>query len=194
VPAPPVTAPTVPVNVRVSAVTRNTMTVSWGAPASTGGSAIVRYEIDIGGGGWFDAGLVTSWVHTGLTYNQTRTYSVRAVNSVGPGPAAVTTGSTPTATVTIARGGAAASQGTWCPSSSVANCRYVTVSLSGFQSGTAVNVQCWADFPTAGYFTNFSLTPNGSGSASSTTGCRYGIVGHSVRVDVEGVQSNVLAW
>ena len=75
------------------------VTLSWTAPASTGGADITRYEYEQDGSGtWTSTGATaTSHAVTGLTNGQAYTFRVRAVNSVGPGEAsAVSPSVTPT--------------------------------------------------------------------------------------------------
>ena len=64
------------------------VTLSWDAPSSDGGSAIVRYEVAIDDSGtWIDAGDDLEETVTGLTNGQRYTVAVRAVNAAGAGPA-----------------------------------------------------------------------------------------------------------
>ena len=75
------------------------VTLSWTAPASTGGADITRYEYEQDGSGtWTSTGVTaTSHTVTGLTNGQAYTFRVRAVNSVGPGEASAASPSvTPT--------------------------------------------------------------------------------------------------
>ena len=75
------------------------VTLGWEAPASDGGSAILRYEYAIDAGGtWIDAGLDLEETVPGLTIGQRYAFAVRAVNAAGAGPAAEVTaapGTTP---------------------------------------------------------------------------------------------------
>jgi hypothetical protein len=62
----------------------------WAAPASSGGAPVTGYRVYRGsspGGGVEVAslGLVTGWADSGLSNGATYYYSVRAVNSAGPG-------------------------------------------------------------------------------------------------------------
>ena len=67
------------------------VTLTWDAPSSDGGSAILRYEVAVDDSGtWIDAGLDLEETVTGLTNGQ-RTFAVRAVNAAGTGPAAAVT-------------------------------------------------------------------------------------------------------
>ena len=68
------------------------VTLSWEAPASTGGSAILRYEYRQGTSGTFmSVGTALTATVTGLTNGQSYTFWVRAVNRVGNGEAASVT-------------------------------------------------------------------------------------------------------
>lgn len=83
----PSTAPGAPTG--VSAVAgRQRATVSWTAPASNGGSPITGYAVTAAPGGATCAttGALTCAV-TGLTAGTSYTFTVRATNAVGPGPA-----------------------------------------------------------------------------------------------------------
>ena len=65
--------------------------LTWDAPSSDGGSAILRYEYAIDDSGtWIDAGLDLEETVPGLTNGQQYAFEVRAVNSAGPGAAATT--------------------------------------------------------------------------------------------------------
>jgi len=92
--ATPVTVPTAPENFTATAG-NGQAALSWDAPASNGGSAILRYEVQVGGGAWTDVGLATTHTATGLANNTAVTFHVRAVNVVGNGAAATAT-ATPT--------------------------------------------------------------------------------------------------
>ena len=65
--------------------------LTWDAPSSDGGSAILRYEYAINDSGtWIDAGLDLEETVPGLTNGQQYAFEVRAVNSAGPGAPART--------------------------------------------------------------------------------------------------------
>ena len=70
------------------------VTLRWAAPASDGGSAILRYEYAIDDSGtWIDAGGDLEETVPGLTNGQSYAVAVRAVNAAGAGPAATVTAS-----------------------------------------------------------------------------------------------------
>ena len=65
--------------------------LTWDAPSSDGGSAILRYEYAIDDSGtWIDAGLDLEETVPGLTNGREYAFEVRAVNSAGPGAPART--------------------------------------------------------------------------------------------------------
>ena len=65
--------------------------LTWDAPSSDGGSAILRYEYAIDDSWtWIDAGLDLEETVPGLTNGQQYAFEVRAVNSAGPGAPART--------------------------------------------------------------------------------------------------------
>ena len=65
--------------------------LTWDAPSSDGGSAILRYEYAIDDSGtWIDAGLDLEETVPGLTNGREYVFEVRAVNSAGPGAPART--------------------------------------------------------------------------------------------------------
>ena len=70
------------------------VTLTWAAPASDGGSAILRYEYAVDDSGtWIDAGDDLEETVPGLTNGQRYTVAVRAVNAAGVGPAVEVTAS-----------------------------------------------------------------------------------------------------
>ena len=85
------TAPGAPTGLTATASGSTTINLSWTAPASTGGSAITGYKIEVspdGTSNW--TGRVantnsadTTYEHTGLAGGTTRHYRVSAINSVG---------------------------------------------------------------------------------------------------------------
>ena len=100
------TAPGAPTGLTATASGSTQINLSWSAPASTGGSAITGYKIEVssnGTSGWTDlvantSNTTTTYAHTGLTAGDTRHYRVSAINANGAGPASnvdsATTGAT----------------------------------------------------------------------------------------------------
>ncbi|WP_337104181.1 S-layer homology domain-containing protein [Paenibacillus sp. YIM B09110] len=96
----PATVPLAPTNVRASAGDK-IATVRFDAPADHGGSAILRYEVVASPGGITVVGTTTQMEVTGLTNGTDYTFTVRAINSVGPGAVSDASHSVrPTASVT----------------------------------------------------------------------------------------------
>ena len=91
--ATPVTTPGAPQDLR-SEPGDAEVTLRWAAPASDGGSAILRYEYAVDDSGtWIDAGGDLEETVPGLTNGQSYAVAVRAVNAAGAGPAATVTAS-----------------------------------------------------------------------------------------------------
>ena len=86
----PFTTPGAPQHLRGEPGDEQVM-LTWDAPSSDGGSAILRYEYAIDDSGtWIDAGLDLEETVPGLTNGQQYAFEVRAVNSAGPGAPART--------------------------------------------------------------------------------------------------------
>jgi titin len=87
------TAPGAPAGLKATAG-QGQVTLSWVAPASSGGSAITSYDIYVGATGAFRGGLPslvsrgagTSYVVTGLSAGTAYYFGVAAVNARGAGP------------------------------------------------------------------------------------------------------------
>ena len=100
------TVPGAPTGLTATASGTTAINLSWSAPASTGGSAITGYKIEVspnGTSGWTDQvantnSTATTYAHTGLTAGTTRHYRVSAINTNGAGTASnvdsATTGTT----------------------------------------------------------------------------------------------------
>ena len=118
------TAPGAPTGLTATASGTTQIDLSWSAPASTGGSAITGYKIEVspnGTSGWTDQvantnSTATTYAHTGLAAGDTRHYRVSAINTNGAGTASnvdsATTGQTTVtfgaSSYTAAEGGATA--------------------------------------------------------------------------------------
>ena len=100
------TVPDAPTALVATASGSTQINLSWTAPASTGGSAITGYKIEVspnGTSGWTDQvantnSTATTYAHTGLASGDTRHYRVSAINANGSGAASnvdsATTGTT----------------------------------------------------------------------------------------------------
>ena len=98
--------PGAPTGLTATASGATQIDLSWSAPASTGGSAITGYKIEVspnGTSGWTDQvantnSTATTYAHTGLGGGTTRHYRVSAINANGAGTASnvdsATTGAT----------------------------------------------------------------------------------------------------
>ena len=89
------TAPGAPTGLTATASGTTAINLSWSAPASTGGSVITGYKIEVsadGTSGWTDqvadtSNTTTTYAHTGLAAGDTRHYRVSAINTNGAGTA-----------------------------------------------------------------------------------------------------------
>ena len=83
-------APGQPTNVSALVVEEEHIALGWTAPAQ-GISAIIRYEIQRYGGTWVSTGSpLPAYIVTGLRQQTDYTFAIRAVNSLGAGPASAT--------------------------------------------------------------------------------------------------------
>src|SRR5207245_9789910 len=86
------TLPTSPTSLRATSASPTSISLSWTAPANSGGSAILGYKIEYKIGTGTYAVLVantgtsaTSFMNTGLTAGTTYTYRVSGINYLGTG-------------------------------------------------------------------------------------------------------------
>jgi len=91
-PSPRAIAPTAPRDL-VAEPGDARVTLTWSPPANDGGSAVARYQYRVDRGAWVRAGTAAarSVVVSGLDNGGRHAFAVRAVNGVGPGPAAAVT-------------------------------------------------------------------------------------------------------
>ena len=114
-PPPPPTTPGAPTGLAATANGPSQIDLAWTAPASTGGSAITGYKIEVSpdGSSWSDlvadtGSTDTAYAHMGLDPATTRHYRVSAINAVGTSNASdsddtttVSTNTAPTGAPTI---------------------------------------------------------------------------------------------
>ena len=92
-PPPPPPYPGAPTGLSATASGTTQINLSWSAPASTGGSAITGYRIEVSSNGtssWTNlvantSNTTTTYAHTGLAAGTTRHYRVSAINANGTG-------------------------------------------------------------------------------------------------------------
>ena len=97
---PPTGTPSAPQSFAATPDGSGRMKLTWTAPASSGGSAITKYQVSSNNGStWTDITSATAigCVYSGLTNGVSYTFKVRAVNASGAGAAATVT-ATPTGT------------------------------------------------------------------------------------------------
>ena len=118
-PPPPPTTPGAPTGLAATANGPSQIDLAWTAPASTGGSAITGYKIEVSpdGSSWSD--LVadtgspdTAYAHMGLNPATTHHYRVSAINAVGTSAASNSDDDTTTAATNTAAMGAPTITGT----------------------------------------------------------------------------------
>ncbi|MDD4401916.1 MAG: cell wall-binding repeat-containing protein [Desulfitobacteriaceae bacterium] len=164
---PVVTAPTAPQNFTVTAGDTQ-VELSWTAPASDGGSAIIKYQVSKdNGSNWTDADLNTSHIFTGLTNGTEYTFKVRAINSVGLGTetsaAATPMVLTYALTITAGTGGS------------------ITTGSSGnYAAGTVINI---AASPASRYsFSNWSSVGGGTFGSTANASTAFTMPANAVTI------------
>ena len=80
------TVPSAPTNLLVQGVPYY-LALSWGAPASNGGSPITGYEVQQDGGDWIPTGRAETGYTAAAEGGRSYSFRVRAVNAIGSGPA-----------------------------------------------------------------------------------------------------------
>ena len=176
-------------NLRESSSTTSSVTWSWNAPASNGGSSLTGYQVGRGGtGSPISIGTSPrSYTWSGLTADRTYRLHVRACNRWGCGAWQDATGRTdapPQPSISISYG--EQSNVTGC---SASTCRRIEVAARNFQPNTNYTVVCH-DAKDASYW-SYGITTNGSGDSNSNT-CRNGETGTDVWVTIGSVRSNTI--
>lgn len=149
--------------------------VSWSAPASNGGSSITGYTITPSAGSALTVGNVLTANVTGLANGTPVTFTVRATNATGTGPASSASASvTPSATVV------APTITTHPSSQSIADGATVTLTVAANNGGGTLTYQ-WEVAAAGGIFSDVA----GATSASYTSGAlNTGMSGRQYRVKV----------
>ena len=118
-PPPPPTTPGAPTGLAATANGPSQIDLAWTAPASTGGSAITGYKIEVSpdGSSWSDlvadtGSTDTAYAHMELDPATTRHYRVSAINAVGTSDASDSVDTTTTASTNTAAMGAPTITGT----------------------------------------------------------------------------------
>ena len=93
----------------------------------------------------------------------------------------------PSPTVTFTNDRSAVGQ----PGCSVAACRFVEVTLTGFEPGAAVTVSCVSE--TTGPFSSSVVTIGPDGAARDDA-CYFGYPGEQFWVEADGVRSPTITW
>lgn len=95
------TAPTAPAAPSVATTSGSSVTVSWSAPSSDGGSPVTSYRVTSNPGNKTCTvnAPTTSCVVTGLSSNSSYTFTVKATNAIGTSPSSEASGSQKTASL-----------------------------------------------------------------------------------------------
>ena len=93
----------------------------------------------------------------------------------------------PSPTVTFTSERAAGDQ----PGCGAADCRFVDVTLSGFEPGAAMTVSCVSGATGPFSPTVVTIGPDGTGSDTS---CYFGVAGEKFWVEADGARSPTITW
>ena len=159
------TAPGAPTGLTATA-SGTTINLSWTAPASTGGSAITGYKIEVSsddGMTWTDlvadtTSSATTYPHSGLAAGATRHYRVSAINTAGTGGSSGTDSATVGTTATDS-----ATVGT------TATAPGAPTGLTATASGTTINLSWTAPASNGGSpITGYKIEVSSDGGSSWT--------------------------
>ena len=161
------TAPSQP-SPSASSITQTSATVSWTEPAN-GGSAITKYEAQLGSGGYSNIGNVLTQNITGLTAGTQYTYFVRAVNAIGTSTSGSVTFTTTSAPVVPTVTSIVQTSSTTSPFATFvitcSNAASVRVNVDRANTGTTAPTTSW----TAGTQTDLNLSSNSVTVTSTAT-------------------------
>jgi len=142
---PAATVPTAPTSVFANNITSSGARINWSAPSSDGGATITHYEVNRDGGGFFSVGNVFFYDYF-ISVAGNYTIGVRAVNSVGAGPAATVSVTIPAAFVvpTAPAPSLQFSRRTAAPAHLQWYCDYPSISGSGTITGMQFEIRTTA--------------------------------------------------
>ena len=197
-PQEPATVPGAPTGLTATPGDRQ-LALTWTAPASDGGSAITKYQYSAstGADSWQDVPgsgpSTTSYTITGLENGATYTVKVRAVNSVGNGAAASTTG-TPQAPATVpgAPTGLTATPGdkhlalTWTAPASDGGS-----AITKYQYSASMGADSWQDIPSSGpSTTGYTVTGLANGTTYTVKVRAVNSVGSGAEASITGTPTS----
>ena len=191
------TAPGAPTGLTATASGTTAINLSWSAPASTGGSAITGYKIEVssdGGSSWSDlvantSNTTTTYAHTGLAAGDTRHYRVSAINTNGAGTASNVANATTDATAPGAPTGLTAT----ASGTTAINLSWSAPASTGGSAITGYKIEVSAD-GTSGWTDQVANTSN-TATTYAHTGLGGGTTRHyrvsAINANGAGTASNV---
>ena len=206
------TVPGAPTGLTATASGTTAINLSWSAPASTGGSAITGYKIEVssnGGSSWTNlvantSNTTTTYAHTGLTAGDTRHYRVSAINTQGTGtPSNVDSATTATTVPGAPTGLSATASGTtainlsWSAPGSTGGSSWTNlVANTGNANTTYAHTGLTAG--TTRHYRVSAINANGTGTASNvdsaTTGTTVPGAPTGLSATASGTTAINLSW